>query len=153
MTSCAFLCRNLDLSRYDFVIITDPFLCYALHYYSICSRFSIEVNVRDTIQQWLENTPLTNPVERRQSIVFQWVLIIWIAFASIDLLFTFSALFAAPPAANAAPLPTIVRVSLLLLDIGGVLLWITPVAALVLLRRGRFNLAVMVASVGLLLSH
>jgi anti-anti-sigma regulatory factor len=33
------------------------------------------------------------------------------------------------------------------------MLWVAPVAALVLLRRGRFKLAVMVSTLGLLLSH
>jgi anti-anti-sigma regulatory factor len=45
------------------------------------------------------------------------------------------------------------EVILALLQLASTLLWITPVSALVLLRRGRFNLAVIISSLGLLLSH
>jgi rsbT co-antagonist protein RsbR len=103
--------------------------------------------------QWLHNTPLTNPVERRQAAVFQWVLILWIFLTSLLNLLTF---FAPPPSSAtpaSAPLPPMFLVMILLLQLAGILLCVAPVTALVLLRRGRFNLAVIVSSLGLLLAH
>ena len=103
--------------------------------------------------QWLHNTPLTNPVERRQAVVFQWVLILWIFLTSLLNLLTF---FAPPPSSAtpaSAPLPPMFLVMILLLQLAGILLCVAPVTALVLLRRGRFNLAVIVSSLGLLVSH
>lgn len=103
--------------------------------------------------QWLDTTPLTNPVERRQAGVFQWVLIIWIILTSLLNL----ALFFAPPPNSAAPasapLPPMFLAMILLLQVAGILLCVAPVTALVLLRRGRFNRAVIVSSLGLLLAH
>jgi anti-anti-sigma regulatory factor len=109
--------------------------------------------MKNRFVRWLENTPLTNPIERRQAGVFQWVLIIWIILTSLDLLFTISSFFGPPPTDSAAPLPPMFAAIIVLLQLAGTLLWITPVTALVLLRRGRFQLSVMVASVGLLLAH
>jgi anti-anti-sigma regulatory factor len=43
--------------------------------------------------------------------------------------------------------------SLALLQVAGILLWVAPTAALVLLRRGRFQISVITASLGLLLAH
>jgi rsbT co-antagonist protein RsbR len=102
--------------------------------------------------RWLDNTPLTNPVERRQAGVFQWVLIIWIFFTTLLNLFI---VFLPPPNNTGpalAPLPPIFLVSIALLQIAGILLWLAPVTALVL-RRGRFNLSVIASTFGLLLSH
>jgi rsbT co-antagonist protein RsbR len=103
--------------------------------------------------RWLDNAPLTNPVERRQAGVFQWVLIIWIILtALLNLL-----IFFAPPPNNAAPasapLPPMFLVMTLLLQLAGILLCVAPVSALVLLRRGHFNLSVTAAALGLLLAH
>jgi rsbT co-antagonist protein RsbR len=115
--------------------------------------FPIEVGMKRRFLEWLEKAPLTNPVERRQAVVFQWVLIIWILLTSIQLIFSLLSLFAPPPASSAAPLPPMFMTMLLLLQLAGTLLWITPVSALVLLRRGRFNPAVIISSLGLLAAH
>jgi hypothetical protein len=113
-----------------------------------------EADVKSRFLRWLDNTPLTNPVERRQAGVFQWVLIIWIILTSIQFL---SSLIAALVPSFAPTLPTsmppILLASLALLQIAGVLLWVAPTAALVLLRRGRFQISVITASLGLLLAH
>jgi anti-anti-sigma factor len=108
------------------------------------------------LRRWLDNLPLTDPVERRQAFVFQWVLLGWIVLASIDLLIVILSLFL-PPAPGAPalpdPLPPIVLVVLVMLWLASALLWLVPVTALVLLRRGRFKLSVSVAALGLLLTH
>lgn len=103
--------------------------------------------------QWLDNTPLTNPVERRQALVFQWVLIVWIFLTSLFNLVLFFAPPPGSPAPASAPLPPMFLVMILLLQLAGILLCVAPVSALVLLRRGRFNRAVIVSSLGLLLAH
>jgi anti-anti-sigma regulatory factor len=112
--------------------------------------------VKTRILQWLDDTPLTNPVERQQAAVFQSVLIVWIALASLNLLWSFS-VFLFPPAAGdpaaAGPMPPIFLVSLGLLQFAGIMLWVSPVAALIVLRRGRFRLSVVVSTLGLLLAH
>ena len=113
--------------------------------------FPIEVDVKRRILQWLDNAPLTNPVERRQAGVFQWVLIIWIALALIDFLI-FSIGFVGTPPSDAA-VPPIFLVIGLLLGVASILLWVAPTTALVLLRRGRFQLSVITATLGLLLAH
>jgi rsbT co-antagonist protein RsbR len=103
--------------------------------------------------QWLDNIPLTNPVERRQAVVFQWVLIVWIFLTS---LFNLAIFFAPPPnsaAPASAPLPPMFLAMILLLQLAGILLCVTPISALMLLRHGRFNPAVIVSSLGLLVSH
>jgi anti-anti-sigma regulatory factor len=113
----------------------------------------MEIDMKSRILGWLYNTPLTNPVERRQAAVFQWVLILWIF---LTLLFNLLIFFAPPPSSAtpaSAPLPPMFLVVILLLQLAGILLCVTPVTALVLLRRGRFNLAVIVSSLGLIVSH
>jgi anti-anti-sigma regulatory factor len=105
----------------------------------------------------LDNLPLTDPVERRQAFVFQWVLLGWIFLASVDLLFVIVPLFLPPapgaPAMPAGPLPLLFLVILAMLWVASALLWTVPVTSLVLLRRGRFKLSVSVATLGLLLTH
>jgi anti-anti-sigma regulatory factor len=109
------------------------------------------------LRRWLNNLPLTDPVERRQAFVFQSVLLGWIILASIDLLFFVFPLFLAPASETPAPppesLPPIFIVVLAMLWLASALLWLVPVSALVLLRRGRFKLSVAVATLGLLLTH
>jgi rsbT co-antagonist protein RsbR len=103
------------------------------------------------LRRWLDDIPLTDPIERRQASVFQWVLIGWIILALIDNLITFS--LPPPPAPTAGPMPLLMQAILSMLLLAGMLLWICPVGALVLLRRGRFKLAVAVATLGLLVTH
>jgi rsbT co-antagonist protein RsbR len=105
--------------------------------------------MQNRLRRWLDNIPLTDPIERRQAAVFQLVLIGWIILTSIGL----PALFLGPGPANSAPMPPLVQLSLTFLTLAGMLLWVSPTTALVLLRRGRFRLAVAVATLGLLLGH
>jgi rsbT co-antagonist protein RsbR len=99
------------------------------------------------LRRWLDSIPLTDPIERRQATVFQMVLIGWIILAGPP------ALLPGPSAASPAPVTPMLQLSLTLLQIAGSLLWICPLCALVLLRRGRFKLSVGVATLGLLLTH
>jgi anti-anti-sigma regulatory factor len=112
--------------------------------------------VKSKLRQWVGDVPLTNPIERRQASVFQWVLIVWIILAAIDLLFTYVPLIFPSLSSNpvpAGPMPPIFVVIILLLQLAGILLIASPAAALVLLRRGRFRMAVIVSTLGLLLAH
>ncbi|HET9222619.1 MAG TPA: STAS domain-containing protein [Roseiflexaceae bacterium] len=89
--------------------------------------------------------------------MFQWVLLGWITLASIDFLFLVLPLLfpsaAEPPPLPPGPLPPILIVILAMLWLAAALLWLVPVSALVLLRRGHFKLSVAVATLGLLLTH
>jgi anti-anti-sigma regulatory factor len=109
------------------------------------------------LRRWLNSLPLTDPVERRQAFVFQWVLLGWIVLATTDLVVVITPLFLPPapgtPTLPPGPLPPIVLFVIAMLWIASALLWIVPVTALVLLRRGRFKLSVSVATLGLLLTH
>lgn len=100
---------------------------------------------------WLSALPLTDPLERRQAHVFQIVLIGWITLASIGV----PILMLLPAAQNteAAPMPAALAMIYGFLSGAASLLWISPVTAFVLLRRGRFKLSVIIATLGLLLSH
>jgi anti-anti-sigma regulatory factor len=113
--------------------------------------------MKQRMRHWLENIPLTDPVERRQASVLQFVLIGWIILAMIDQVVTYIPLLFPSIGANAAPppgpIPPIFLLILSLLFVAGALLWLSPVTALILLRRGRFKLAVTVATLGLLLAH
>jgi anti-anti-sigma regulatory factor len=101
------------------------------------------------LSHWLNNTPLTNPVERRQAGVFQTVLLVWIALTSVGI----PALLLIPPDPTAPAPPPQVMFSLMILSIAAPLLWVVPIVALVLLRRGLFRQSVATAALGLLLAH
>jgi rsbT co-antagonist protein RsbR len=106
-----------------------------------------------SLRRWLDKLALTDPIERRQAFVFQWVLIGWIILASIQNLAIYIFFSSSPSSPSPAPMPPIFLVLILLLNVAGILLWLCPVGALVLLRRGRFKLSVSVATLGLLLTH
>src|SRR5512145_882169 len=107
-----------------------------------------ETIMKKRITQWLAAIPVTDPVEQRQAHIFQLVLICWIAFISFaDLLFV---IFLNLPTTSIPPEAQVAKPFLLPLS---ALLWITPIVALVLLRRGRFKLAVTIAALGLLFAH
>jgi rsbT co-antagonist protein RsbR len=105
--------------------------------------------MNNRVRDWLDNLPLTDPVERRQASAFQLVLIGWIILAVAGV----PALFLQPSPPSAEPMPPTLQLSFALLTIAGTSLWLSPISALVLLRRGRFRLAVAVATFGLLLGH
>jgi rsbT co-antagonist protein RsbR len=100
------------------------------------------------LRRWLDALPLIDPVERRQARVLQLVLIGWIILAASD-----NALFFLLPfPIDLQLLAPMARMVLPLLNFAAALLLIGPVSALVALRRGHFNAAVAVASLGLLLA-
>ncbi len=110
------------------------------------------------VRQWLDKIPLTEPIERQQASVFQWVLIGWIMLASVAALIlippTFLLQFGEASAPGpSGPIPPFFMELLWVLVVATILLWVTPVSALTLLRRGRFTLAVTIATIGLLLTH
>jgi rsbT co-antagonist protein RsbR len=105
---------------------------------------------------WLKRLPVADPLERRQAAVFQLVLIGWIILASIFVLIDIPLLFGPPPP-GAPPLPPEMQsrflVFLGLLTTATLLLWLCPVSALVVLRRGHFKRSAAIATLGLLLAH
>ncbi len=108
------------------------------------------------LRNWLDAIPLDDPIERRQASVFQLVLIAWIALALVWMFIT-ALLFTQPPPASAeasaGPIPPILLISFALLLFSFMFWWFSPVVALALLRRRRFKVAVLVATLGLLIAH
>jgi rsbT co-antagonist protein RsbR len=105
--------------------------------------------MKQGLRRWLDNLPLTDPVERRQANVFQLVLLGWIVLALLGSL----GLLLQPSPPNQAPLSPMLQLGFLLLMMAGLLLWICPLVALIVLRLGRFKLSVGIATLGLLLTH
>jgi hypothetical protein len=117
-----------------------------------------EATMISRMRRWLDKIPLTDPIERQQASVLQWVLLGWIVLASVAALIlippTFLLQFGEAPAPGlSGPTPPFFMMLLWVLVVATTLLWVTPVSALVLLRRGRFTLAVAAATIGLLLTH
>jgi rsbT co-antagonist protein RsbR len=104
------------------------------------------------LRNWLEAIPLDDPIERRQANAFQLVLIAWIAL-SVVWMFVTALLFTQPPPASAEPIPPVIVISIALLFFSFTFWWFSPVVALALLRRGRFKVAVLVATLGMLIAH
>jgi rsbT co-antagonist protein RsbR len=87
------------------------------------------------MKQWLDNLPISDPLGRRQALVLQVMLLVLIVACLIGLPLS---LLTAPP--GASPLLPLICYPLLLIITG---------AALWMLRRGGFNLAVALATIGL----
>ena len=85
--------------------------------------------------RWLDNVPLDNPLQRRQASMLQLVLLAWILLAVLGGL----ALVLIPRPATLATLSPAAVFGLILLLLATGMLVITPIVALVLLRRGRFS--------------
>jgi rsbT co-antagonist protein RsbR len=108
--------------------------------------------MRNSLQRWLDALPIADPIVRRLAPAYQLVLILWIVLAIVGI--PANSLSSAPTPGTPAPvLPPIVMQLMLLLGAAGMLLFVVPIIALVLLRRGRFGLSVGVASLGLLAAH
>jgi anti-anti-sigma regulatory factor len=86
------------------------------------------------MKQWLENLPISDPLERRQALLLQVMLLVLLAACLIGLPL---GLLTAPP--GASPLLPLTIYPLLFLDV---------CAALWMLRRGSFNWAVGLATIG-----
>lgn len=104
-------------------------------------------------QQWWARIPTADPVQQRQAPFFQLVLAGWLILGLIG--FPLGFLRGGGDGANALPMPTdpFIIALLLLLLASSVMLWLTPLIALILLRRGRFARAVVLACWGLLIAH
>lgn len=104
-----------------------------------------------TVRSWLNTLPLSDPLQQRQARVFQAGLIVWIAIASIAV--PILMLIPKPTATESPSAPQNFSQIVDLLSFASSLLWITPVIAFVLLRRGRFAGSVSTALCGFLVSH
>ncbi len=106
------------------------------------------------LRTWWEQIPTRNTLEQKQVSFFQVVLFGWIILATVGLPLNFlrgagEPMDAPPPEA----IPPIFFVLFWLLLIAALMLWLSPVIAMILLRRGRFSSAVMMAAWGLLFGH
>lgn len=103
---------------------------------------------------WWENVPIADPLKRQQARFFQMVLVVWIMLVTIGLPLLFfrntGSAEAPPPVLPADPFIQLLFVMLLFAT---PMLWLSPVISLVLLRRGKFDSAVLMAACGLLLGH
>jgi rsbT co-antagonist protein RsbR len=106
------------------------------------------------LRAWWEQIPTLDPVQQRQARYFQAVLVGWILLVSIGMPASLVLNSQAAPApAPTEALPPFFFAILWLLLLAAFMLWLSPVIALVLLRRGRFNAAVRMAIWGLLAGH
>lgn len=102
-----------------------------------------------SIRHWLNRLSVDSPLQRQQANMFQLVLLAWIVLGFVGTMAT----VLIPRGQVPATLPPQAIVGLILLSIGGLLLWIVPLVALVILRRGRLAAAVNTAGFGLLAAH
>lgn len=105
------------------------------------------------LQQWWTRIPTADPVQQRQAPFFQTVLIGWLILATIGLPLNFLRGSGAPADAPPIPADPLIFALLWLLLLASLMLWLTPLIALILLRRGRFARAVVMACWGLLITH
>ncbi len=111
--------------------------------------------MNQAIRTWWDRIPVSNLIQRRQAGFFQVVLVGWIILATIGLPLNFLRDSGSTQGTTVAPdsIPLIFIIFMWVLWIATLMLWLSPVIALVLLRRGRFNGAVLMAVWGLLLAH
>jgi rsbT co-antagonist protein RsbR len=105
------------------------------------------------LRSWWQHIPVRDALQQ-QAQFFQLVLVGWIILASVGMPLNFlqgSGDTSAP--APVGPIPPIILAFIWLLLFAALLLWLTPIISLLLLRRGRFNGAVLNAIWGLLASH
>jgi rsbT co-antagonist protein RsbR len=109
----------------------------------------------EQLRTWWSYIPTRDPLRQQQATFFQVFLLGWIILATVGLPLNFLRGAGGEPASTPAPeaIPPIFLVIMWLLLLASLMLWLSPVIALVLLRRGRFNGAVMMAVWGLLFGH
>jgi rsbT co-antagonist protein RsbR len=101
---------------------------------------------------WLNKLPLQDEVELQLSFTFQIVLIIWIVLTTpMTVMLLLSLLLPPPP--SPTPGPSISAPAMIMLYVGLITLWLSPIIALDRLRRGYFRQSVLVACFGMLLPH
>lgn len=109
------------------------------------------------LSRWLTSIQLRDGADQRQAVVFQILLIVWFTLATLAQIGTWLPFFLMPQAAAAMPspeeLPPGFFVALWLNTLAAALLCLTPLVALVILRRGRFGRSVLVAVIGIMLGH
>jgi rsbT co-antagonist protein RsbR len=107
------------------------------------------------LRAWWEQLPTLDPVQGRQARYFQAFLLGWFLLATFGFPLSLLTSFQTVPDAQApvGPVPPIFMVVGLLLLFAVLMLCLSPIIALVLLRRGRFNGAVILAVWGLLFGH
>jgi rsbT co-antagonist protein RsbR len=108
----------------------------------------------DRLRSWWAHIPTRNPLEQKQAGFFQIILLGWIILATFGLPLNF--LRGSGDPASAPPpetIPPIFFVLIWALLLAALMLWLSPVIALILLRRGRFGGSVMFAAWGLLFGH
>jgi rsbT co-antagonist protein RsbR len=98
------------------------------------------------VRAWFAALPYTNPTDVQQARLLQAGLLVWLGFGLIAAASNFSLV----PQENLPPPPPLIIAGVTLLTIAGFLLWIVPLAALILLRRGYFHHAVNTACPGFL---
>lgn len=100
------------------------------------------------IVRWLDDLKGLSELEYRQARIFQYILLTWIGFGTLGFfVLTGSRL------GNSGGLTRLTQLFSILQLVSEVLLWICPMAALVVLRRGMFYQSVSVATLGFLCSH
>lgn len=108
------------------------------------------------LSNWLTNVSLRDTADQRQAVIFQILLIVWFALVGLAQIGIILSFFLVPQAAMSMP-PSeeqpLFLVALGLNLVASALLSLTPLVALIILRRGRFGRSVLVAVSGLLLAH
>jgi rsbT co-antagonist protein RsbR len=103
-----------------------------------------------SFRHWLDALPVSNPTERRLAGVLQNVLLVWATVAALGIgASTLATLGAPPPTASGPDIGALGA----LLSIAGLLLILTPIAGLVLLRRGHYSRSLAVTTFGILIAH
>ncbi|NTW02961.1 MAG: hypothetical protein HGA19_17040, partial [Oscillochloris sp.] len=107
------------------------------------------------LRQWFNRIPTANPVQQQQAEIFQAVLFGWIVLSTLgfspNLLMFFWPRTDVQPAPE--PPPSGLTLPPWMVLMGVCIIWITPFIALIYLRRGNFNRAVIIAITGLLGGH
>lgn len=107
------------------------------------------------LRAWWEKLPLTDPLQRKIAEFFQVVLAGWFVLATLGFPLNFLRGAGGSPSDTlpTEQIPPLFMAFIWLLFVAMLMLWLSPVAALALLRRGRFGASVALATWGLLLGH
>jgi rsbT co-antagonist protein RsbR len=108
------------------------------------------------LSNWLTNVSLRDTADQRQAVIFQILLIVWFALVGLAQVGIILSFLLVPQAEM--PMPPLEEQMLFFVAVGvnlvaSALLSLTPLVALIILRRGYFARSVLVAVSGLLLSH
>lgn len=104
--------------------------------------------MRQQFQRWLDQITVTDPLERRQALIFQQLLLGWIILGTINFFNLAIARMSRP-----GYIATLTQPRPLILLLSELLLWFCPIIALMIARRGQFRRSVTVAVFGFLIAH